>query len=272
MSIPHMPVTRMHADPWIKVGTTTIDGTIADVVALFDDANMTDEKANVFLIRGQYVKRREYCATSLAAMRCEVMVVGCDIVRRQSEIDAERNEQAQRLTDELGQRAAASAPPCPECGPHGNRGEVLLASSWAKCTTCAGGKAGDLWGGVEVEMEVEVDITAWPTSQVPTVAQIYESYRADIAAGLRVPKDILFGEQPSGFKVPTIAEQRREVADIFKSLIGPVDAMSADEWRKFVTESKPGTYNVVANGQVVLGDGCIVTLKDGKVVSIDGAF
>lgn len=27
---------------------------------------------------------------------------------------------------------------CPECGPHGNRGRVMLFDSWVDCTTCGG--------------------------------------------------------------------------------------------------------------------------------------
>jgi hypothetical protein len=26
--------------------------------------------------------------------------------------------------------------PCPECGPHGNKGRVLLLESWVDCLTC----------------------------------------------------------------------------------------------------------------------------------------
>lgn len=204
------PRTDPKPDPWIKVGTTTIDGTIAQVggmlrvLTIHDDEEAIDAfmKADEpWKVGGRWLRARGSHINSHTG----TALVRCDIVRRQSEIDAEH---AAKVAEAFHRDDSYALPACPECGPHGNRGEVLLAESWAKCTTCNGGKAGDLWGAVEVEMEVDVDISAWPTSHVPTAAQIYESYRADIAACLRVPKDILFGEQPSGFQIPTAAEQR----------------------------------------------------------------
>lgn len=137
-------------DPWVKVGTTTIDGLISHVVErIGGDANDLMGWRTPRLIGGQMLVGHEFGATQDG-----MVVMRCDIVRRKSEIDAEqkaRTEEArQRL---LAIKANLRKPFCPECGPHGNRGEVLLASSWAKCTTCAGGKPGDLWGEVKPSEE-----------------------------------------------------------------------------------------------------------------------
>lgn len=40
------------------------------------------------------------------------------------------------LRDLAAEDPACRAAPCPECGPHGNRGRVCLLLTWADCTTC----------------------------------------------------------------------------------------------------------------------------------------
>lgn len=138
-------------DPWVKVGTTTIDGTLEQVARMLDaydaeraiDAFMQAD--GPWIIGGRHLLAKGSHINSHAG----TALVRCDIVRRQSEIDAEHLAAQMKVADERSHMmVTAFAKTCPECGPHGNRGEVLLASSWAKCTTCAGGKPGDLWGEV----------------------------------------------------------------------------------------------------------------------------
>lgn len=146
-------------DPWVKVGTTTIDGTLAQVKSCMEesdpdrdvesaiDAFVRAGAANLpWMIGGRHLLALGSHINSHAG----TALIRCDIVRRQSEIEAEQQEKAaERLTIAVERYEALHPTICPECGPHGNRGEVLLASSWAKCTTCAGGKTGDLWGEVK---------------------------------------------------------------------------------------------------------------------------
>ena len=165
-------------DPWVVVGTTTIDGTIKQVAeALLYGHATNDVENNVgwidsmvstsdrkpWEIGGRHLRARG----SHINLATNTAIIRCDIVRRQSEIDAEARlrpcvncEDApvdaggtfcEGCTADL--RATEVRPQCHECGPHGNRGEVLLASSWARCTTCAGGKPGDLWGEVKLSEE-----------------------------------------------------------------------------------------------------------------------
>ncbi len=147
-----MSFTPDVVDPWVVVGTTTIDGTWSQVDEMLGFTNLVDD--DVFFLGGRHVRPREHVAESYAAKTGGVKVVVCDIVRRQSEIDAEEAAQRANIPEVLRRLRASGynisdRATCPECGPHGNRGEVLLASSWAKCTTCAGGKTGDLWGEVK---------------------------------------------------------------------------------------------------------------------------
>lgn len=148
-------------DPWVKVGTTTIDGTVMQVATMLEASawgppvNDDEAEAHIdnfvhcggpWLIGGRYLlPKGSHINGNLGTA-----LIRCDIVRRQSEIDAEH---VSRVTAEFHKDDAYAAPVCPECGPHGNRGDVLLASSWAKCTTCAGGKPGDRWGEVKPSEE-----------------------------------------------------------------------------------------------------------------------
>lgn len=145
-----MTPTKAVIDPWVKVGTTTIDGDRPQVASALGlevlglDAVLgyiiTDRR--VLHVGGRNIIPVQWECNDYGGM------VHCDIVRRQSEIEAERWVASARKAEP---HEMITPPTCPECGPHGNRGEVLLASSWAKCTTCAGGKPGDLWGEVKSE-------------------------------------------------------------------------------------------------------------------------
>lgn len=257
------------ADPWVKVGTTTIDG---DVCGLWESEDLDEMRGRVRFIGGHHL-RLEWLETNRG-----VDIAFCDIVRRQSEIDAERRAAAadgecsscgaftHLSTHGTCSRCCDRAEnPCPECGPHGNRGEVLLASSWAKCTTCAGGKPGDLWG--------EVRPSAFPGVKSYTLAigdlvfdEEVEVQRARVQgaaaalgaalAALRstmteATVDMTYdpsGHKPgevsftaSALQVPTedvlrypTEEERRAVvlAKLSKTLAEPSSNMTADDWRE----------------------------------------
>ena len=136
-------------DPWVKVGTTTIDGTIEQVGGFMlnngKPSTLRPDTIEEF-IDGR-VKSQEPLRVGSRWLRLVgshinshtgTAIIHCDIVRRQSEIDAEQraelNAMARRLDDE--ELADYLAAPCLECGPHGNAGRVLLLESWVDCTTC----------------------------------------------------------------------------------------------------------------------------------------
>jgi hypothetical protein len=151
-------------DPWIVVGTTTIDGPWSQVDEMLGFANLVDD--DVFLLGGRHVRPREYVADSYAAKVGDVKVVVCDIVRSQSEIDAEQRAEFAIMARKIDEEELAdyfSRPTCPECGPHGNAGRVLGADLWYPCTLCAGGRPGDMH---EVQRETRVVEVApgaeWP--------------------------------------------------------------------------------------------------------------
>jgi hypothetical protein len=132
--------SRSH-DPWVVVGTTTIDGTTADVVASIggdwlDLSRMWEPRQ----IGGRWV--RPVSAASLLGdteTQDAFTVMRMEIVRRQSEIDVEaaraKSAAFREFLDDLGPERL-SEPACPECGPHGNAGRVFLLESRVDCTTC----------------------------------------------------------------------------------------------------------------------------------------
>lgn len=146
------------ADPWVVVGTTTIDGdaqTIADAFGL----RMNGLSACLHgIMEGQYAVRvggRDVIPIDADFDADGGGLVYCKIVRRQSEIDAERFAEALRAMPTIADD------PCPECGPHGNAGRVCLASTWVACTVCADGKPGDAFGAVEqAALHTDDDIRA----------------------------------------------------------------------------------------------------------------
>ncbi len=131
---------NIESDPWVVVGTTTIDGTRAQVAATFGctphGLGVTLAQAQGFAhpVGGRTLRVVNYDLTDLDS------VVHCDIVRRQSEIDAEHKAHidfvSEWAADPWRIRPTAMRQACPECGPHGNAGRVLLLESWADCTTC----------------------------------------------------------------------------------------------------------------------------------------
>jgi hypothetical protein len=155
--------TAAAPDPWIKVGTTTIDGTIQQVATAllygqtagddvdnnvgWIDSMMQTSQREPWNIGGQWLRAHG----SHVNMSAGTAIIKCDIVRRQSEIDAEtprcsrcgaRPPSLQEFAcARCGEQTAAGLandvrPPCSECGPHGNAGQVLLLESWVDCGTC----------------------------------------------------------------------------------------------------------------------------------------
>lgn len=189
------------ADPWVKVGTTTIDGSLDHVARLLTtsfeeawpvvDAFLRDDDGP-WLVGGRWLRPHG------GSVYNGLAVIRCDIVRRQSEIDEEMMRSVAPSINELS-ATMRRMDPCPECGPHGNRGEVLLASSWAKCTTCAGGKPGDLWGEVKAEQKSDVD--AWMAGEVPHLGETDDEYRQRVRSHFDP-----VGHKPGCFGVPTVAE------------------------------------------------------------------
>lgn len=208
---------KAKVDPWVKVGTTTIDGTVMQVATMLEASawgppvNDDEAEAHIdnfvhcggpWLIGGRYLlPKGSHINGNLGTA-----LIRCDIVRRQSEIDAEH---VSRVTAEFHKDDAYAVPVCPECGPHGNRGEVLLASSWAKCTTCAGGKPGDLWGEVK---------------ENPTATALSSALIADGAS----PEAVEAGVQ--AFSELYMAE----IDNLRRYLTGPPDGMSCDEYRRIM--------------------------------------
>ena len=130
-----------YVDPWVQVGTTTIDGTFTDLAEAFGvpasgvgaSIHGLIDGERVVSVRGMNLRPCEWVTFS-----DNVGMVLCDIVRRQSEIDVEKRarfERAMKAWDDAFPGGLGRVP-CPECGPHGNAGRVLLLESWVDCTTC----------------------------------------------------------------------------------------------------------------------------------------
>lgn len=144
---------NIEADPWVAIGRATIDGTYADINRMFGvDAVGKTTSLGPTMIGGRMLVATGWHLNK--ALGGEALVF-CDIVRRQSEIDAERKAHIDFVSkwaaDPWRLRPTMRQQACPECGPHGNAGRVLLASTWVACTVCAGGKPGDAFGIVEIE-------------------------------------------------------------------------------------------------------------------------
>lgn len=231
------------SDPWVKVGTTTIDGTLVDIANVLDvsswpinwdrDAvaaiDMFMRAQEPWLVGGRHLVAQRSHVNEHAG----TAIIHCDIVRRQSKIEAEGAAKQAEFDREVATMEARDyphglpRPPCPECGPHGNRGEVLLASSWAKCTTCAGGKSGDLWGEVKADKPPlriwGVDVNANPSYEELRAAMSNHLKDFEIASGIRAPdgrsfmdarREALLVQLGQGFKVPTLAERTAELDNL----------------------------------------------------------
>lgn len=244
-------------DPWVKVGTTTLDGTIMQVATLLDVSGwgppLTESEAEnaidlfmkqderyhePWLVGGRHLRGRASHVNASSG----TALVRCDVVRRQSEIDAEMIATVAQACNEI---AATLKPTCPECGPHGNRGEVLLASSWAKCTTCAGGKPGDLWG------EVKAEDAAPAKRHVLAIGDLVFDEEVEVKRGHsassfeRSAKAFVDGHRPGemsftaaamlGFKVPTLIEMHgAELDNLYRYYCGEPDGMSREEYRRIM--------------------------------------
>ena len=158
--------SEAHYDPWVVVGTTTIDGTIMQVATAVEASAWgppVDENEAVvhidhfacsgepWLIGGRHLRAHG----SHINVGRGTAFIRCDIVRRLSECclycdhehlsatQRERAPECESCTRSIEARLSAKSnewvdarPQCPECGPHGNAGRVLLLESWVDCTTC----------------------------------------------------------------------------------------------------------------------------------------
>ena len=261
---PHMGEAASNVDPWVKVGTTTIDGTLVDIANVLDVSSWPidwarDAKAAIDLFMRAETPwlvggRRLVAKRSHVNTIDETAVIHCDIVRRLSECcvycDRDHLTDAQRerapecsacsssIAAKMSQRPDVRAIAekhglkyrehvCPECGPHGNRGEVLLASSWAKCTTCAGGKPGDLWG----EVKAHEPATA---QEALSSALIAEGASSEVAqAGVRAFIDAL--NRPPSFEAKKLSNlYLAEIDNLRRHLMEPPDHMSREEYRRIM--------------------------------------
>lgn len=251
-----MPVCEAapKVDPWVKVGTTTIDGTMVDIATMLDvsswpidwdrDAegaiDLFVRSSDPWLVGGRYLLAKgSYINGSRGTA-----LIRCDVVRRQSEIDEEMMRSVAPSINELS-ATMRRMDPCPECGPHGNRGEVLLASSWAKCTTCAGGKPGDLWGEVKTSsfpgaksytlaigdlvFDEEAEVKRGPQAALSSTL-IAEGASAEVVqAGVRAFIDAL-NKPPTSF----MDARREALRDLRSILLDRPDDMSVEDFRRMV--------------------------------------
>lgn len=252
-------------DPWVKVGTTTIDGTLVDIATMLDvsswpidwdrDAegaiDLFVRASEPWLIGGRHLLAK---GSHINGSRGTALI-RCDVVRRQSEIDEEMMRSVAPSINELS-ATMRRMDPCPECGPHGNRGEVLLASSWAKCTTCAGGKPGDLWGEVNAEKPplhiFGVDVNANPSYEELRTAMSSRLKDFEIACGMRgtdgrsfmdARREALADQHGQGFKVPTAEEfenylQERMMA-ASQEIVAEYNDETISRWRAFIEQVAP---------------------------------
>jgi hypothetical protein len=179
--------------PWIVIGTTTLDGLTDEQFTAATNTSLTIDdvirSGQPFPLGG-----RALIAKGVRTFSGTTMLF-CDIVRRQSEIDAERFAHEQAIVNGL-MRVHMGNHQCPECGPHGNRGRVQLNFIEVACTVCAGGVSGDAFGVVKDDS---------PNPIIKAISKIIREEYAAVMQCTGIPRDILFGHEPTGFEVPTKA-------------------------------------------------------------------
>lgn len=247
-------------DPWVQIGTTAIDGTDAELAAAFNVVpgavgpciHGLIEGGHVVEVRGRHLRPIEWVDDHHGCR-----LVHCDIVRRQSEIDAEMATAVSMFSDALSVTMHAKSA-CPECGPHGNAGRVLLLESWVDCTTCRptaaalsreliadGASAAVVAEGVRAFMSVLRHDPAVAEYHPPVPVTI--TYNND---GIRTGMQML-DKAMSGLAVPTAATYANYLEAV----------------RQGIIEATP------LDGQVILDDGkTVATYVDGREVSRRGRF
>lgn len=252
-------------DPWVVVGRTTIDGTLAQVGGALLRSDGGSSTLRPDTIEDFVDERIKTGAPLIVGGRClrlvgshinshtSTVLIRCDIVRRQSEIDAEKTATAfARLSDAI---AGVEVEPCPECGPHGNRGKVMGLEQTYDCTTCAGGRSGDVWDAEVQEIEVKAD-DAWPASASGLSSYIEECcMRA--AESLMLDRKVLFGD------ITEAVRRDPEVTTTYPTL-GDVP---------YASDINSATFGgLLVNGKICLASGDIAEIRDGKVRSIIGRW
>ncbi len=130
-------------DPWVVVGRTTIDGDLMELARAFDLSPCGPGECALPTVIGAIIEDRRVLRVGGRDVRpydsdldpVHGGVVACEVVRRQSEVDAELVAAVAPSINALAADLRAMSP-CPECGPHGNAGRVLLLESWVDCTSC----------------------------------------------------------------------------------------------------------------------------------------
>jgi hypothetical protein len=265
-------------DPWIVVGTTTIDGTAADVVASIggdwlDLSRMWEPRQ----IGGRWV--RPVAAASLLGdteTQDAFTVMRMEIVRRQSEIDAEaaraKSAAFREFLDDLGPERM-SEPTCPECGPHGNAGRVLMLESWVDCTTCLPptepcvGRDPRTGSGCDVGEDCTLCFPGgngtgpgW-REVLPTVADLSASLIANSASSEVAAESVrsfIKALTPPG---PTLAIGDLVFDNEVEVKRGPTTREAMENM------PRPFTSQVVWDGEVVLANGSIGLMRGGRLVS-----
>jgi hypothetical protein len=228
--------------PWIVIGTTTLDGLTDEQFTAATNTSLTIDdvirSGQPFPLGG-----RALIAKGVRTFSGTTMLF-CDIVRRQSEIDAERFAHEQAIVNGL-MRVHMGNHQCPECGPHGNRGRVQLNFIEVACTVCAGGVSGDAFGMVEEpgptveeacdELAIMIgrpddDWFGAPNHAAVRRQEFVEAAREHMVSmkPTTIQSDAMTGRAPSGFKMPTPAEFDNYMKTV---RAGIVDEENSETWR-----------------------------------------
>lgn len=228
-------------DPWVVVGTTAVDGTLDALAEAFNvpacavgaSVHGLIEGGHVVDVRGRHLRPMEWVPPQDGAA-----TVVCDVVRRQSEVTASWHAAGEAIG-----RAYAKAHPqkaCPECGPHGNAGRVLLLESWVDCTTCRPRPAHlvvDGGDGQSLTIDLEKDAIEVPRGKVSvkikTVDKASDKLRAagfayptaaDVRLSLPTPVESreYLGHALKTFTPPTMSEVAQEGVRAFMEALAPL--------------------------------------------------
>jgi hypothetical protein len=204
---------RPRVDDLVVVGTAAIDGDLDGVPRLFGVPTLLDLKpGREAVVGGRRVRVK--LVTTRGDAGAMLAVVGVDVLRKRSEIEAEeRARQAAALGPVVVER-----PTCPECGPHGNLGHVQLAEVVVACTTCNGGRPGDTFGSVAPTVDDSAfDQERMFPSKAERAAKAAPQSFGELQQAFRdvvgVPRDVLLGHNPGAFQSSAEAENwRRHLA------------------------------------------------------------
>jgi hypothetical protein len=240
----HVPAIMRNdatSDPWVVVGRTTIDGDLKSVAAMFetDDIDELIQHESVHRIHGSYLRPTWW------ESRCGVDIVCCDIVRRQSEIEAEQRAELKAMARKIDDEELADylAKPCPECGPHGNAGRVLLLESWVDCTTCR--PSPEERANIVLGIDTSKADAALSNYSLTIGGMTFDEVElkpraADYGPGITIPNTPSIpmkfdppGHKPGGFQVPGLAELAKYIETqreaVYSALGVPREVLFGDQ-------------------------------------------